>query len=137
VLSIWGFGRGSGPAGLIPESGYTPCQVRGGSWGLVTAHWGKSLAVGVQVLRDRVILPWDSLAPGPRVWGGDRSRVRDWVSSCRWRPVGPDIPEHAFPRGCSSHPSAAGLSGMRPSGTRWTTENMVVLRCRHGRGGGW
>jgi hypothetical protein len=56
------------------------------------------------------------------------------ASGCQWRPVGPDIPEYAFPRGCSPHPSAAGLSGMRPSGTRWIFP--VVLLCRHGRGGG-
>jgi hypothetical protein len=76
-----------------------------------------SSAVGVQVLRGRIIK--SSLAPGPRVWGGDRSRVRSCVSSCQWRPVGPDIPEHAFARGTSPHPSAAGLSRMRPSGTRF------------------
>jgi hypothetical protein len=56
------------------------------------------------------------------------------ASGCQWRAVGPDIPEYAFPRGCSPHPSAAGLSGMRPSGTRWIFP--VVLLCRHGRGGG-
>jgi hypothetical protein len=112
VLSIWGFPRGSGPAGLIPESGYTPYQVRGGSLGVGLGALGYEFdgrGAGGARQDNQNFLPWDSLAPGPRVWGGDRSRVHGCVSSCQWRPVWPDIPEHAFPRGCSPHPSAAGL----------------------------
>jgi hypothetical protein len=51
-------------------------------------------------------------------------RVCGRVSGCQWRPIGPDIPEHAFPRGCSPHSSAAGLSGMGSG----KCENVLVAR---------
>jgi hypothetical protein len=69
VLSIWGFGRGSGPAGLIPESGYTPCQVRGGSLGVGHGALGYEFGgrgAGDARQDNQKFLPRDSLAPGPR-----------------------------------------------------------------------
>jgi hypothetical protein len=88
VLSIWGFGGGSGPTGLIPESGYTPCQVRGGSLGVCHGALGYEFGgrgAGGARPDNQKFLPWDSLAPGPRVWRQDRSRVCGCASSCQWR----------------------------------------------------
>jgi hypothetical protein len=44
---------------------------------------------------------------------GGGSRVCGRASGCQWRPIGPDIPEHAFPRGRSPHPSADRVRGDR------------------------
>jgi hypothetical protein len=44
---------------------------------------------------------------------GGGFRVCGRASGCQWRPIGPDIPEHAFPRGRSPHPSADRVRGDR------------------------
>jgi hypothetical protein len=50
--------------------------------------------------------------PGSAAVGGG-FRVCGRASGCQWRPIGPDIPEHAFPRGRSPHPSADRVRGDR------------------------
>jgi hypothetical protein len=126
-------GHGGGPWRWPCRTSGIPCKVRGGSLGLVTAHWGVSSAVGVQVVcsRKQKKRTFFTNFPGgashiplgfTRAESASSGRgsvpcpllcFQLPVASRRARHTGVRVPPWGSP-----HPSAAGLSGMRPPATR-------------------